>query len=224
VADDNADMRNYIVRLLAGPFRVEAVTDGEGALTAARKRSPDLILSDVMMPRLDGFGLLRELRADSRTRDIPVILLSARAGEESRVEGMLAGADDYLIKPFGARELLARVTAHLQMARLRREWSESLRQSEERFRVLFETMSEGFAIDEIVFDQNGRGCDLRFVEVNSAYERHTGLKRSDILGRTVRDCSPMRNRFGSNAMAKSSALAFPHTFRRSSVLSSAGSR
>ena len=83
--------------------------DGEAALAAARQRPPDLILTDVMMPRLDGFGLLRELRADPRTSGIPVILLSARAGEESRVEGMQAGADDYLVKPFSARELLARV-------------------------------------------------------------------------------------------------------------------
>ena len=82
---------------------------------------PDLILSDVMMPRLDGFGLLRELRADPRTASVPVIMLSARAGEESRVEGMEAGADDYLVKPFSARELLARVGALLQIARLRRE-------------------------------------------------------------------------------------------------------
>src|SRR5262249_55231064 len=68
-----------------------------------------------------GFGLLARLRADERTRTIPVILLSARAGEESRVEGLEAGADDYMVKPFGARELLARVSAHLEMARLREE-------------------------------------------------------------------------------------------------------
>ena len=121
VADDNADMRQYVARLLAEQYRVEAVPDGEAALAAARERPPDLILTDVMMPRLDGFGLLRELRADPRTGGLPVIMLSARAGEESRVEGMEAGADDYLVKPFSARELLARVSAHLQMARMRRE-------------------------------------------------------------------------------------------------------
>ncbi len=109
VADDNADMRQYIARILGEQYRVRAVPDGEAALAAARERVPDLVLTDVMMPRLDGFGLLRELRADSRTRGVPVIMLSARAGEESRVEGMQAGADDYLVKPFSARELLARV-------------------------------------------------------------------------------------------------------------------
>ncbi len=84
-------------------------------------------------------------------------MLSARAGEESRIEGLERGADDYLVKPFGAKELLARVGAHLQINRLRRETEQAIRQSEERFRVLFETMSEGFAIDEIIFDEAGRG-------------------------------------------------------------------
>ena len=128
LADDNADMRDYVCRLLIDQgYEVEAVPDGEAALAAARRRAPDLVLSDVMMPRLDGFGLLRALRADPALREIPVLLLSARAGEEARVEGMDAGADDYLTKPFSARELLARVGANLQMARLRREAMEALR-------------------------------------------------------------------------------------------------
>jgi signal transduction histidine kinase/DNA-binding NarL/FixJ family response regulator len=127
-ADDNADMRNYVRRLLAGRYDVHAVADGQAALAAARHSPPELVLADVMMPGLDGFALLRELRADPRTRELPVVLLSARAGEESRVEGLAAGADDYLIKPFSARELLARVEAHLRMARFRREANEALRE------------------------------------------------------------------------------------------------
>ncbi|MDC4224970.1 MAG: ATP-binding protein [Candidatus Manganitrophus sp.] len=91
------------------------------ALEAARECKPDLVLSDVMMPGMNGFQLLQALRADPRTREVPIILLSARAGEESRVEGLEAGADDYLMKPFSARELMARVGAHLELARLRRE-------------------------------------------------------------------------------------------------------
>src|SRR5205807_1396518 len=130
VADDNADMRRYVVRLLAGQYTVEAVPDGEAALAAVRRQAPDLVLSDVMMPRLDGFGLLRELRADLHTAGVPVILLSARAGEESRVEGMQAGADDYLVKPFSARELLARVSGRLEIARLRRDQELQLRLSQ----------------------------------------------------------------------------------------------
>jgi signal transduction histidine kinase len=121
VADDNADMRQYVSRLLGGRYRVDAVPDGVEALDLALRRAPDLILADVMMPRLDGFGLLRELRSDPGTRDLPIILLSARAGEESRIEGLEAGADDYLVKPFAAKELLARVAAHIHIARIRRE-------------------------------------------------------------------------------------------------------
>jgi PAS domain S-box-containing protein len=122
VADDNADLRDYIRRLLtAGGYVVETAVDGAAALDAARRQPPDLVLSDVMMPHLDGLGLLSALRADEGLRDKPVLLLSARAGEEARVEGLDAGADDYLTKPFSARELLARVSSSLQLARLRRE-------------------------------------------------------------------------------------------------------
>ena len=120
-ADDNADMREYVRKLLGTRYEVEAVADGEAALAAVRARHPDLVLADVMMPSLDGFGLLSALRSDPATRAMPVILLSARAGEESRIEGMEAGADDYLVKPFSARELLVRVGALLQSIDARRE-------------------------------------------------------------------------------------------------------
>ncbi|HXY03109.1 MAG TPA: ATP-binding protein, partial [Terriglobales bacterium] len=123
LADDNADMREYLQRLLHS-YEVRAVVDGEAAVSSAHQRRPDLILADIMMPKLDGFGLLRAVRQDEGLKDVPVILLSARAGEESRVEGLDAGADDYLVKPFSARELLARVRSHLMMARMRSERTE----------------------------------------------------------------------------------------------------
>ncbi len=123
LADDNADMRSYVARILKDDgYDVHAVADGETALAAARSGPlPDLVLSDVMMPRLDGFGLLQALRADPNMNGVLVILLSARAGEEARVEGLTAGADDYLIKPFSARELLARVDGAIRLARVRRQ-------------------------------------------------------------------------------------------------------
>jgi PAS domain S-box-containing protein len=139
-ADDNADMRAYVSRLLSGRFDVQAVADGHAALEAARAHLPDLVLSDVMMPRLDGFGLLRALRADPRLRDVPIILLSARAGEESRLDGLEAGADDYLIKPFSARELVARVETHVKMSRLRREADAACRESERRLSTLVSSL------------------------------------------------------------------------------------
>ncbi|WP_225413562.1 ATP-binding protein [Stigmatella hybrida] len=121
VVDDNADMRAYITGLLQPSFEVVAVADGMEALESLRARTPELILSDVMLPRLGGFGLLHEVRAKPEWKAVPFIMLSARAGEESSVEGLEAGADDYLVKPFSARELLARVRSNLEMARLRRE-------------------------------------------------------------------------------------------------------
>jgi DNA-binding response OmpR family regulator len=119
LADDNADMRDYVRRLLSSRWEVAAVADGQAALEAARQRKPDLVLADMMMPHLDGMGLLSALRRDPRLWDVPVILLSARAGEEARAEGLEAGADDYLVKPFSTRDLIARVSSHLALSRLR---------------------------------------------------------------------------------------------------------
>jgi PAS domain S-box-containing protein len=129
VAEDNSDMLAYITRLLGASCVVEPVGDGQAALAAARRRRPDLILSDVMMPRLDGYGLLRELRGDPDLREVPVILLSARAGEEARIEGLGAGADDYLVKPFSARELVARVEAQVRLEQQRRDSEAQLRRA-----------------------------------------------------------------------------------------------
>ena len=158
LADDNADMREYIQRLLTqSNYRVESVSDGVAALEAARAHPPALVLIDVMMPRLDGFGLLRELRADSATATIPVIMLSARAGEEARVEGMEAGADDYLVKPFSARELVARIRAHLEIARIRNEAEEAINYRSAQFETLVNQAPIGvYLID----------ADFRIREVN----------------------------------------------------------
>ncbi|RYZ43540.1 MAG: response regulator [Myxococcaceae bacterium] len=119
LADDNADMRDYVRRLLERRYRVTAVSNGEEALRSARESRPDLVLSDVMMPVMDGIELVRQLRADETLRTLPILLLSARAGEEATASGLELGADDYLTKPFAARELLARVQAQLTMASMR---------------------------------------------------------------------------------------------------------
>jgi PAS domain S-box-containing protein len=173
LADDNADMRQYVEHILDKQWAVEAVADGNAALEAARRRIPDLVLSDVMMPGLDGFDLLRELRSDLRTRDVPVILLSARAGEESRIEGLDAGADDYLVKPFSARELLARVGAYLKLTRLRRE-------AQEQIRNILESITDGF----VSLDR-----DCRYVYINAEAER-MGLNREQLLGKRIWDVFP----------------------------------
>jgi DNA-binding response OmpR family regulator len=121
LADDNADMRDYVSRLLEGQgYMVEAVADGEAAFEAAIKSPPDLILTDVMMPRLNGIQLLKRVREKAELAGTPVVILSARAGEEAKIEALEAVADDYLAKPFAARELLARVRSNIEMAAIRR--------------------------------------------------------------------------------------------------------
>ncbi|HET7609216.1 MAG TPA: ATP-binding protein, partial [Gammaproteobacteria bacterium] len=138
LVDDNVDMREYVRRMLERHYDVVAAGDGHEALAAIRESVPDLVLTDVMMPRLDGFGLLAAIRADSRTQSLPVIMLSARAGEEARLEGLAAGVDDYLIKPFSARELLARVGSHLALAEQRGRLEQALRYHAEQVETLLE--------------------------------------------------------------------------------------
>ena len=158
LADDNADMREYLQRLLKPDYRVTAVTDGQAALEAARANPPDILISDVMMPRLGGLALVTALRADRRTAEVPVLLLSARAGPEAAIEGLDAGADDYLVKPFAAAELLARVRATVDLARLRNNHA--------RWRTaLLDSLHEAFYL----VDEHG---DV--IEVNAGF--------SDLLG------------------------------------------
>jgi PAS domain S-box-containing protein len=176
LADDNADMRDYLQRLLAASFDVEAAADGDDALVAARRRRPDLVLTDVMMPVLDGFGLLRALRTDPSLQRVPVIMLSARAGEESRVEGLRAGADDYLVKPFSARELIARVVTHLQLAKLR--------EAVERERRLLELFVEHAPADLAMFDRQ-----MRYLAASRRWYT-TFRTPDDLIGRCHYDLFP----------------------------------
>jgi PAS domain S-box-containing protein len=181
VADDNADMRGYLLRLLGGEHAVLAAADGEEALRLARERKPDLVLTDVMMPRLDGFGLLRALRQDDATASLPVILLSARAGEEARLEGLEAGADDYQTKPFNARELRARVSGALALGRARREAARHERALRSEMENVLESITEGFvAVD----------AHWRFTYVNAAAEKMYSMPRQALLGRELWEVFP----------------------------------
>ena len=177
VADDNADMREYVRRLLASRYHVRTVANGAEALNSVKSHAPDLVLSDVMMPELDGFALIERLRANPATAATPVILLSARAGEEAKVEGIGAGADDYLIKPFSARELLARVDTHIKLSEVRRRAAAEVRESELRFRRLFEANTFGVAF-----------CDFegRVLDANESYLRIVGYSQEDLAAGLVR--------------------------------------
>jgi signal transduction histidine kinase len=157
IVDDNADMRTYISRVLEPHYRVVTAADGQTALERILAHPPDLVLADVMMPKLDGFGLVQELRKYLHTRTIPIILLSARAGEESRIEGLERGADDYLIKPFSGKELLARVAAHVDIARVRRDAEQAVRRRSEQFEILLNRAPLGVYLVD---------ADFRIVQVN----------------------------------------------------------
>jgi PAS domain S-box-containing protein len=193
LADDNADMRAYVTRILqAGGYDVTAVPDGLAALAAARAGSPpDLVLSDVMMPHLDGFGLLRALRGDPVMAGVVVILLSARAGEEARLDGLAAGADDYLVKPFSARELRARVDGAVRLSRLRRASAARERElhaalgSEHVFRTVVEAAPTAI----IVADSAGR-----MLLANPETARMFGYAPEEMIGQPVEMLLPEASR------------------------------
>lgn len=174
VVDDNADMRDYLRRLLEQRYQVQTANDGLAALALIEQHPPNLIIADIMMPNLDGFGLLQRLRSDPQTRTLPVMLLSARAGEEARIEGLQAGANDYLTKPFSARELLARVEAQLQLAQLRHETQTTI-----------ENIIEGIADPFYALDR-----EWRFVYVNERAQQIWGKSRSDLIGSSIWDIFP----------------------------------
>lgn len=127
LVDDNADMRKYLQKILSSKYQVLTAPDGQAALEFARRKTPDLVISDIMMPKLDGFGLLKALREDQDLCHLPIILLSARAGEEAEIEGLEARADDYLVKPFSSRELIARLDSIFAIKELRKEQEENFR-------------------------------------------------------------------------------------------------
>jgi signal transduction histidine kinase len=188
LVDDNRDMREYVRRLLSQRFIVRTAENGKIALEMACANPPDLVLTDVMMPEMDGFQLLSALRTNAATSGVPVIMLSARAGEEARVEGLESGADDYLVKPFTAQELIARVDSHIRMAQFRRQaWERELelQQAVQRERNLaaeaLEHISDGFW----TFDSEWR---IRYM--NPAAEAISKRPRGEQIGRTLWELFP----------------------------------
>jgi signal transduction histidine kinase/DNA-binding response OmpR family regulator len=188
VADDNSDMREYVARLLGARWTVETVADGLAALESIRKRAPTLVVTDVMMPQMDGFELLREIRNDPYTRRIPVVMLSARAGEESRVEGLEAGADDYIVKPFTARELVARVAARLDLHRLGTLL--------ERERSAIDSLFQQTPLPIAVLT----GPDVVYSVANRAYREVVGNR--DVVGKPILEALPELKGQGFDTLAR----------------------
>ena len=176
VVDDNADMRDYLARLLRQRWHVGTAGNGREALRAMAVNRPDLVVSDVMMPELDGFGLIAAMRSDDALHDIPILLLSARAGEEAHIEGLSAGADDYLVKPFSARELVTRVDSQLMRSRMR----VAERAHSERMASTFMQAPAAIALL--------RGPSLVFELVNQRFVELTG--RHDAVGVPLRLAFP----------------------------------
>ncbi len=178
LADDNADMREYVRKLLSRHRTVETAADGAEALAIIRRDMPDLILSDVMMPNLDGLSLVNALRADEGTRHLPIILLSARAGELDSSEGLSSGADDYLTKPFTASQLVSRVKAHLHLKRLRDEAERKVKDRVQLLRLVTDQSHIGL----IVVDR-----DVRYVFANPTYGLFIAKDPADLIGRRMPD-------------------------------------
>lgn len=192
LVDDNADMRAYVQRLLGEHYDVVTAIDGAEALAIAEAVKPDIVVSDIMMPGLDGFSLLRELRSNSGTATVPVIFLSARAGEQARVESLAVGADDHIVKPFGARELRARIDGALRLAALRgdaasrervleaklaaSEAEAALARSEQHLRTLTDALP-------VLITHVDR--DLRYRFVNRTYETWFSRKHENVVGKAV---------------------------------------
>ena len=188
IADDNTDMREYVARLLGARWTVETVSDGVAALESIQKHRPTLVVTDVMMPRMDGFELLREIRKDPATRRIPVVMLSARAGEESRIDGLEAGADDYIVKPFTARELVARVAARLDLHRL----GTLLEKERSAIESLFEQTPVPIAVLT--------GPDVVYSIANQAYREVVGNR--DVRGKPILEALPELKGQGFDTLAR----------------------
>ncbi|HEY7285319.1 MAG TPA: ATP-binding protein, partial [Vicinamibacterales bacterium] len=179
LADDNAELRRYVAGLLRRDYDVIPVHDGEEALAAAMDQQPDLVLADIMMPRLDGHQLVAQLRTNPATARLPIILLSARAGEEAKAEGLAHGCDDYLVKPFSARELRARVSTHLELARARQAAERALQASK----------------SELEHEVSERTAELRGAEaaIRESEARQSFLLRLSDALRPLRDASAIQS-------------------------------
>ena len=189
IADDNADVRDYLSRVLGGGYQITTVSDGRGALAQIQQNPPDLVLADVMMPGLNGIDLVQAIRKEPGIATLPVILLSARAGEEARLEGLRSGADDYLVKPFSARELQARVAARLEIAQLRQQAARSeqllRREAEAERERLRDLIVQSPALIAVL-----RGPDHIFELANQSYLDAAGRREKDIIGKPLRLAIP----------------------------------
>ena len=179
--EDDTDLREFVVRLLTGQgWRVHAYSDAETAIQdLAGSRRPDLVITDVMLPGRDGLSLVRQLRQHPPTSRIPMIILTARHGDDATAEGLRAGADDYITKPFSAQELLARAHANHQLARLREDAVDDARTRSDNLQIgLASSRTIGTAIGVLM--TNHRLTAATAFRLLIAASQHTNRKLRDI--------------------------------------------
>lgn len=181
IVDDNSDMRLYLNNILGRKYRVEMANDGIDALEKIKNEIPEIIITDIMMPRMDGFALLKEIKNNSSTDTIPVIMLSARAGEEARIEGISAGADDYLIKPFSTKELMALVEKNLSP--VAREAKHRMKREREEMFELFHQLPFALAIIN--------GTDHKVELVNETAILALGKSIEEVKGKSIDEVLPV---------------------------------
>lgn len=175
VVDDNADMRDHIQALLRKTYRVVTAKNGRDALDMLPSVNPDLILSDIMMPVMDGIRLLTAVKENPETAQLPVVLLTARAGEESKIEGYETGADDYLVKPFSSKELLVRIASQIKIASARKH-------IEQQLKNLFAQAPTGIYVL--------RGPHFVVETANAKVLEIWGKKASEIVGKPIFEAMP----------------------------------
>ncbi len=185
VVDDNADMREHLRSLLERHYRVVTANNGLNALHRMRESKPDVIISDVMMPIMDGLQFLKEVKQDKQTARIPFILLTARAGEESKLEGYETGADDYLVKPFSGLELIARVKAQIEISK---KWNET----EQRLTGLLMQAPAAIAVME--------GPRHVYTLVNAQFQRMFARTNEQLIGRSIKEAFPEISDTGLNEL------------------------
>ncbi|MDO9553409.1 ATP-binding protein [Rhodonellum sp.] len=176
IVDDNADMLSYLEKILESEFRVHTAENGKVALEKIAQSHPDIILSDIMMPIKEGIQLLKEIKENPKTAHIPVILLSARAGEDSKIQGIDIGANDFITKPFSAKELIVRMKAQLKIKR-------TLQLADQHLKNLFQQAPVAICIF--------RGIDYVIEFANEAMIKFLGKKVEQVLNKPVFESMPV---------------------------------
>lgn len=197
IVDDNSDMRHYVAGFLSKYFNVLVADNGDSAFAIAKEGKVNLVLSDVMMPGLNGFELLQAIRSHADIKELPVILLSARAGEEAKLEGLREGANDYLVKPFSSRELIARVASTLQISSMREETASLRANSNERLRSTFAQAAVGM----VVLDLNAN-----ILDANTKFAEITGYSIDELKSMSVETLNKPED-WASNALQIADTLS-----------------